>query len=94
MTSGIVITNSEGQVVLDTTQRVLKGISIATVTENVTVAIPYTPAAGSSSILAVPIETPADAPIPVVSVGGGNVNVSWGVGQVGSASRKLVFLEY
>lgn len=97
MPQGLQVWNASGQILLDLTDRVFKSVIVETVTETGTDNIPHTGADGSSSIVAVPLAdgTGESAPLPSISVGGGNVTVTWGGDGRGSGySRDILIVEY
>lgn len=96
MPQGIQVFNAAGQALLDTSNRVLKSVLVETVTETGVDVIPYSGVDGSSSILAVPLSDDQDAPFPdSITVGGGNVTVTWGDDARGSGfTRSILVMEY
>jgi hypothetical protein len=98
MPQGLQVWNASGQIMLDITDRVIKSIVMEAVVESGSEVIPHTGADDTSTILAIPLADSNGgdgAPLPTVTVGGGNVTVTWGADGRGSdVTRNILLMEF
>lgn len=92
MPQGLQVWNENGELVLDTTQRVVKYVTVDTVVEGVTENIPVSIDV-TSSVVAVPVGTKDRNYTAEVSYSSGLATVSWGSGSDG-LTRQILAVEF